>query len=238
MTWDLGDKNPPESTLEVDVYDNTSAATGVQSFVSQTNNNFYNCQATTVQIRDSNDADPPINYSWDIAGCFKIKTAPWSPPEGDGEFTTGQPFLLLEAPNITTNGAMINRWYIIYWTLGNNAGDSYITSTELNTSMLPGWADANNVYGFTTFWKGDEDDAHWLNNPDAPDSATAWADVIRGCWFSAEYPTTDGILPGQLTLTPHDPDPTPTPTPVTGAGLGEITFNGEQIAQLIPGFND
>jgi hypothetical protein len=37
-----------------------------------------------------------------------------------------------------------------------------------------------------------------------------------------------------------DPDPTPDPTPsaVSPAGPGEITYNGESIATLLPGFND
>jgi hypothetical protein len=35
-----------------------------------------------------------------------------------------------------------------------------------------------------------------------------------------------------------EPEPTPTPTAVTNAGPGEITYHGEQIALLLPGFND
>jgi hypothetical protein len=118
----------------------------------------------------------------------------------------------------------------------DSTGDPFITSAPIQASQLPGWRDANGVSGLSTLWKGSAQNANYQNQPDHPEDSDAWGDIQP--WWET-WPADGTATPGQLLALDYTP-PTPDPTPsaVTGAGPGEIDFNGEQIAVLLPGFND
>jgi hypothetical protein len=96
---------------------------------------------------------------------------------------------------------------------------------------LPGWDDTDTIWGFGILWKDDIVNALFIGT-------YCWGDIAMPDWFR-QSPADGEPVKGQLLLIPSDePTPDPTPSAVTGAGPGEICFNGEQIALLLPGFND
>jgi hypothetical protein len=119
------------------------------------------------------------------------------------------------------------------------ASNPFLKSTGgIEVSQLPGWEDANGIYGLNTLWNGSKYNAPWQDEPDHPGYSLAWGDFLADDWFTTD-PADGSAIPGQIRLTDYDP-PTPDPTPsaVSGAGPGEILYQGEQIATLLPGFND
>jgi hypothetical protein len=237
-----GSGGGPSLQTSVNITSKSGALTAVQNFVSSANTTFKSNTAVGIRVSDPNVGGDALTYSWTITNFFTAFATPWKAPASDGsdDSTHNQPFLLLESYSET---GTVNRFYLLWWDLEHDSSDPFITTNPIwkddaahdGKPWLPGWADAHGLLGFDTLWKGSADFATWQNQPDHPEDSDAWGDVA--CWFGT---LPDGTaIPGQLTLVNYTPPtPDPTPTAVTGAGPGEIDFNGEQIALLLPGFND
>jgi hypothetical protein len=136
-------------------------------------------------------AAEPLTQNYTITNYFS-KLGGWEPPiEGD-KSTHNQPYLLLCA-----NPGGTLRYYMIWWDLQNAiAADPYFKSTGgLDEDDLPGWEDANGIYGLNTLWNGNKNNAPWLDEPDQPSYSMAWGDFIPDDWFTTD-PADGSPIPG------------------------------------------
>jgi hypothetical protein len=235
----------PSASVSANVYDNDSARDAVHQLVSAANTNFSGDTQKMMTITDSSVDQidgKSISNSWIIDGyCQALGVEVWIDPTTEDLSTHGQPFLIVETESYTdAAGGEMTRFYFLWWDLQHsNSSDTFIATSPLwdpttKAASLPGWQAENNIEGLANMWRNDPSLATYRDS-------YIWGDWI-GEWFQSTPVGTP--IPGQLLLVEQSPtpDPTPTPTPtpsaVSGAGPGEITYYGESIATLIPGFND